>query len=97
MVAFKAASDGTPPSASSVTLVCNADPQTKDTAINTIGYRLHYRFSTGNYSQVIDVGNNTTATVSGLKSESTYYFVTTAYNAACAESPPSNEVSFTVP
>jgi len=86
-----------PGPSSSVTLAWNADPPTSDPVTNAIGYRLHYGFASGNYSEIFDVGNTTTTTVANLKSGSTYYFVTTAYNAAGVESPPSNEVSFTVP
>jgi hypothetical protein len=59
------------------------------------GYHLLYGPSSGNYSQQIDVGNTTTATVSNL-ADGTYFFAVTAYNTALAESLPSNEVSATV-
>src|SRR6266850_4013008 len=59
------------------------------------GYRLFYGPSSGNYTQQIDVGNTTAATVSDL-ANGTYFFVVTAYNTAALESLPSNEVSATV-
>ena len=60
------------------------------------GYRLFYGPTSGNYTQQIDVGNTTAATVSNLANGGTYFFVVTAYNTDAMESPPSNEVSATV-
>ena len=61
------------------------------------GYRLHYgTTSTRNYSKIVDVGNVTTYTLSGLIPGKTYYCVVTAYNRAGRESPQSNEITFTV-
>ena len=59
------------------------------------GYRLHYGTASGNgnFTQIQDIGNTTTVTVSGLTAGQIYFFFVTAYNAA-GESPPSNEVSF---
>ncbi len=61
------------------------------------GYKLYYGLESGQYDEIIDVGNVTTTTVPGLDAGLTYYFVVTAYNAAGLESDPSNEVSYTVP
>lgn len=61
------------------------------------GYRLYYGNGTGNYTQGINVGNTTTATLSNLTQGSTYFVVATAYNTAALESLPSNEIVFTVP
>jgi hypothetical protein len=60
------------------------------------GYRLHYGTSNGSYSQQIDVGNTTTATVSNLVDGQRYYFIITGYDASGVESEPSNQLSFTV-
>src|SRR6516164_2199861 len=49
-----------------------------------------------NYSRIIDVGKVTTYKISNLIPGRTYYCVVTAYDAAGKESPPSNEISFTV-
>ena len=68
-----------------------------DTDPTEVGFRLYYGTSSGQYSQVEDVGNATTATISGLSAGVTYYFVVTAYNSSGLESLPSSEVSFTVP
>jgi Fibronectin type III domain len=105
MVAFRAAGADptqtptpTPtPTLSSVQLTWDANAATGDPDTNTVGYRLHIGVASGNYSQVIDVGSATTATVSNLISGSRYYFVVGAYNAAGVEGPNSNEASYSVP
>jgi fibronectin type III domain protein len=105
MIAFGAASADptqtptpTPtPTQSSVQLAWDSNAPTGDANTNTVGYRLHIGTASGNYSQVIDVGSATTATVSNLISGSSYYFVVTAYNAAGVEGPNSNEASYSEP
>jgi fibronectin type III domain protein len=105
MIAFGAASADptqtptpTPtPTQSSVQLAWDSNAPTGDANTNTVGYRLHIGTASGNYSQVIDVGSATTATVSNLISGSSYYFVVTAYNAAGVEGPNSNEASYSAP
>jgi hypothetical protein len=62
---------------------------------NIAGYRLYYGTRSGVYSQHLDVGNETTTSVSNLSVGQTYFFSVTAYNAT-AESARSNEVSYTV-
>jgi hypothetical protein len=61
------------------------------------GYKFYYGTSSENYTNVIDVGNQVTYTVTGLKPGETYYFAVTAYNTAGLESDYSNEVVYTVP
>ena len=46
------------------------------------GYRIHYGVASGTYTQVVDVGNTTMASISGLVDGTTYYFALSAYNAA---------------
>jgi hypothetical protein len=87
----------TPGQSSSVTLAWDANAATTDPGTNTVGYRVYIGPSSGDYTQSIDVGNSTTATVSGLTSGSTYYFAVIAYSAEASASSPSNEVSFTAP
>ncbi len=64
---------------------------------NVIGYRLYYGTSSGSYTEEIDVGDNTSASVTNLTANTTYYFVVTAYDSFGIESAPSNEASFDVP
>jgi len=77
-------------SASSVKLAWNASAGS-----DIAGYRVHYGISSGSYSQILDVGDTTTATVSNLADGQPYYFVVTAYNVVGLESVPSNQVTFT--
>jgi len=60
------------------------------------GYRLYYGSAGGNYSKVIDVGNNNQHKVSGLAAGATYYFAVTAYNTQGLESDYSTELSHTI-
>jgi hypothetical protein len=76
----------------SVSLSWNPTPDT-----NVTGYALYVGHATGNYSSRVDVGTNVTCTLSGLSNGATYYFVSTAYNSAQVESPPSNEAQFIAP
>ena len=66
------------------------DPSTDPTVV---GYRLRYGTSSGSYTQSIDAGSATTATVSNLTAGD-YFFVVTAYNNAGVESTPSTVVTF---
>ena len=86
-----------PSSSSTVTLAWDADLPTIDPLTNTTGYQLNIGVASGNYTQNIDVGNKTTATVSNLMSGTTYYAVIIAYDILGLQSSPSNEVSFIAP
>ena len=67
-----------------------------NTGTNTLGYYLYFGTSSSNYSSKVDVGNNTTATITGLTGKSTtFYFTATAYDNNRMESPPSNQAQFT--
>jgi hypothetical protein len=61
------------------------------------GYRIYRGGASGTYTNTIDVGNVTTATVSGLTEGATYYFAATAYDTSALESDFSNEISYRVP
>ena len=76
----------------SVTLAWNqsADP-------TVAGYKAYYGVASHTYTNNIDVGNATSATISGLIPGTTYYFAATTYSALGVESPFSSEVSYTVP
>ena len=60
------------------------------------GYRVYVGEAPRLYTRTITVGTVTSATVSSLTRGRTYYFAVAAYNSA-GQSPPSNEVSKTIP
>lgn len=62
-----------------------------------VGYRIYYGPASGNYTNVLVVGNVTNALVSGLREGASYYFAATAYDLLGLESGYSNEAAFTVP
>jgi hypothetical protein len=66
-------------------------------ASDVAGYRLYDGIASGTYTNVIDVGNATNATVSNLVSGVTYFFAATAYYTHGQESVFSNEINYTVP
>jgi hypothetical protein len=59
-----------------------------------VGYKLKYGTSSGNYTNVVDVGNNVGKIVEGLTNGVPYYFAVSAYNGT-GQSPDSSEVSVT--
>ena len=67
------------------------------------GYRIYYGISSGNYTQVIDVGlppvadGRVHAGIDDLTPGQTYYFAATAYDSSGIESDYSTEISTTVP
>jgi FG-GAP-like repeat/Fibronectin type III domain len=77
--------------AASVTLAWNPPSDSSGVA----GYRVYYGTSSGSYSESVNVGNTTTATVWNLAPGGIYYFVVSDYNSLGVESGPSNEVSTT--
>src|SRR5437763_16901195 len=79
-------------SAASVTLVWNASPGT-----NVAGYNVYYGVSSRTYTNKVNVGNATNATISGLIEGTTYYFAVTAYDTYGLERDYSNDVCYTVP
>jgi hypothetical protein len=75
-----------------VTLAWSANPEP-----NIAGYRLYYGIASRIYTQHLDTGNSTTATVSSLLPGTTYFFATTAYNTLGVESIFSSELAYTTP
>ncbi len=59
------------------------------------GYKVHYGTSSGNYDHSVDVGNQTSCTISGIEPDQAYYFAATAYN-EIEESPFSEEIVYSV-
>jgi len=76
----------------SVTLAWNPS-----TGTNIAGYHLHQGTASLTYTNQINVGSVTNATVSGLTQGVACYFAVSAYNAAGLESALSSEISFTPP
>ena len=67
-----------------------------DPVANVDGYKIYYGTSSGNYQQVIDVGDATTYTLSGLQEGSVYYVAVTSYVNGGSESEFSNELVVSV-
>lgn len=75
------------PAAGSVTLVWrDGDP-------TVAGYDVYYGTASGVYTNVVDVGDSTNATITGLEVGPTYYFAVTAYNTNGVQSAYSSVVS----
>ena len=87
--------------ASSLVLSTRADSVTlawdSSTATDAASYKIYYGPSTGNYTNAINVGLTTTATISGLLPGSTYYLAATVTDTIGLESLFSSEISYTVP
>lgn len=79
-------------SAASVTLAWDPSPEP-----SLAGYRLHYGTTSGDYTDLLEVGNTVTATVSNLVGGTTYFFAATALDANGLESAYSSEISYTPP
>jgi Bacterial Ig domain/Fibronectin type III domain len=62
-----------------------------DASSGADGYELHYGLASGTYTQTVDTGMATTASIAGLMTGATYYFAALAYNAV-GRSDYSNEV-----
>ena len=63
------------------------------TATNVVTYRIYYGPRSGVYTNMVEVGYVTTATVSNLVEGAAYYFAATAVSAEGLESEYSNEAS----
>jgi hypothetical protein len=77
--------------AASVALAWNPNPESESIA----GYRIHYGTTSRNYSGVVEVGRQTTTTISNLPSGS-YFAAVTAMNIFGIESELSDEVAFSI-
>jgi len=75
-----------------VTLAWDPNPEA-----NLKGYKVYYGSASGNYSIMVDVGNWTSLTISGLEAGKTYYFAATAYGPAGEESGMSGELRYDTP
>lgn len=59
---------------------------------SVLGYKAYWGTSSHNYESHVDVGANTSYTITGLRHETTYFFAVSAYSGD-GESLPSAEVS----
>jgi hypothetical protein len=66
----------------------------ENTEPDLAGYKIYYGLSSGDYDNSVDVGNQTTCTLTNLEGDTTYYIAATAYNTQGMESDFSNEVTF---
>ena len=80
------------PLGQSVTLAWNANTDPTVTGCN-----VYYGGSSSNYTNMMNVGNVTNTTISGLVAGVTYYFAATTYDSAGDQSGYSTEVTYTVP
>ena len=64
---------------------------------NVMNYKIYYGTDSGNYPQVVSVGQVTQTTITGFTPGTTYYFAATASDSTGLESAFSTEISFTVP
>jgi len=62
---------------------------------SVVGYRVYQGVASQTYTNMIDVGNATSVTVSNLVGGTTYYFAVTSYTSAGVESPFSGEITYT--
>ena len=65
-------------------------------AANVVGYKIYYGTASQSYDQVLVVGNTTSAVISGLDEDATYYFAATAIDSSGNESDFSNETAVIV-
>lgn len=77
-------------SSANVTLAWDPSP-----TAGVAGYRVYYGVASGTYTNSVQVGAVTNASLSGLTVGTMYYFAATAFDTNGVESPFSNETSFT--
>ncbi|HZL44354.1 MAG TPA: Ig-like domain-containing protein [Verrucomicrobiae bacterium] len=74
----------------SITLAWDPSPDP-----TVVGYKIYYGVVSRTYTNMVDVGNATNVTISGLIEGTTYYFAATAYNTLGMESSFSAETTYT--
>jgi hypothetical protein len=82
----------TVPPGQSVTLAWNRSLDT-----NVVGYNIYDGVASNTYTNMINAGNATAATIFGLIGGETYYLAATAYDYLGRESGFSSEIIYTVP
>jgi fibronectin type 3 domain-containing protein len=84
----------TPAIAFSGTLTLAWDPNLEP---DVAGYKVYYGTQSRDYIHVVDIGHQTSCTISGLTSGEVYYFAVTAYDINNNESAFSVEITYEVP
>lgn len=74
-------------------VIVSWDPNTE---ADLLGYKIYYGIASRTYTDVIDVGNFTSHTISGLQEGIEYFFAVTAYDTANNESDFSAEVNIVI-
>ncbi|MGO9203306.1 MAG: leucine-rich repeat protein, partial [Limisphaerales bacterium] len=69
----------------------------RSTSTNVVGYNLHYGGASRTYTNMVVVGNETTATISGLLPGAEYFFAGSAVDDGGRKSEFSNEFAYRVP
>jgi hypothetical protein len=64
---------------------------------NIVGYNVYYGGASGVYTNMVSAANTTNIVISGLLPGATYYFAAKAHDGSGAESPFSNEASYSIP
>ncbi len=67
----------------------------RSSAPSVVGYRVYFGGASQNYTNSVDAGNVTNATISGLSAGVTYYFAATDYSSNGLQSAYSSEISYT--
>ena len=80
------------PPGRSVTLAWDPSPDP-----SVVGFNMYYGVASRTYTNMVNPGNVTSVTISGLVEGTTYFFAATAYDTLGMESEFSNEASYTVP
>jgi hypothetical protein len=65
--------------------------------LSVVGYRFYLGITSEIYTNVIDVGDQTSITISNLVPGATYFFAVTAYDVTGLESAFSGEIAYSVP
>lgn len=90
---------GTSPEAKASTSTASASVQLawdRSPDEHVTGYKILFGTQPGNYSGAMSVGNQTTATLTGLERGTKYYIVAVAIDAQGNQSRPSNEIEVVV-
>jgi hypothetical protein len=70
---------------------------TPSLSADTAGYNIYYGVTNDIYTRMVNVGNVTNATISGLTGGITYYFAATAYNTLGLQGAFSGQTSYALP